>query len=277
MENVCSPAGPERSIPVTNHDRARRIPILVGVMVALLLLVGQPIGLRAAGKPVALPIVLNTGVSAPPSATPTTAPPTATPTTEPEPNALYILDQTFGYVSNIGTLHLVGEVKNGTENDYRLIRIDATLRDGAGAVVGSGYTYVKLDPLGAGKTSCFDVLVQDPPGDWQTAQFEVSNYFDADYGGANLAFVDVDGSYDSTYGWVKVNGSVRNDHGSRVEFVKVVGTLYGEGNRPIGCQSTYISGTHLDAGQQSTFAMTFSGRDYADTDEYKVQTIGDPN
>jgi len=69
---------------------------------------------------------------------------------------------------------------------------------------------------------------------------------------------------------------VRNDHGTRVDFVSPVGTVYNAAGKVVGCDFTYVNSTDLDPGQSSSFEMTFLGRDYSDVTSYQLQVDGNP-
>lgn len=69
-------------------------------------------------------------------------------------------------------------------------------------------------------------------------------------------------------------GQVRNDQGTRVEYISPVGTLYNATSMVIGCDPTYFCSTHLDPGQTSAFDLLFFDRDYADASLYCIQVDG---
>jgi len=56
-------------------------------------------------------------------------------------------------------LHIRGEVQNTGDTDADWVKVVATLYDGAGIVVGMGYTFTELDVVPAGGTSPFDMVV----------------------------------------------------------------------------------------------------------------------
>ena len=90
----------------------------------------------------------------------------------------------------------------------------------------------------------------------------------------NLTVLDDSGSYDPFWGWYDITGQVRNDHGTRVEDVFLVGTLYDASGTVMDCDYTYIDAFYLDPGQASYFEMTFFWRDYADVASYRLQVDG---
>jgi len=82
------------------------------------------------------------------------------------------------------------------------------------------------------------------------------------------------GAHNDTYGWYSVWGQVRNDHGSRLEDVKVVGSVYTSSGLIVGCQNDYVDPVDLDPDQVASFALTFVGRDYGDVMSYRLQADG---
>ena len=114
------------------------------------------------------------------------------------------------------------------------------------------------------------------PTGWSYYTFEAPTYSTDGSLLPNLTVLNDSGSYNSTFGWYKIIGQVRNDHGTRVEYVSPVGTVYNASGVVVGCDFTYVNSTHLDPGQTSSFEMTFTGRDYVDVTSYRLQIDGDP-
>jgi len=206
---------------------------------------------------------------------PITLTPTNTPTNTPTAPPPYILSNHSWYVNSIGSLHVVGEVQNNTSNNLRFVRITANFFDSHGVLLDVDYTYTWLDNLPAGDKTCFDLFVSEPSG-WAYYEFEAVSYWTDGDPLPNLTVLNDSGSYISYFGWYKIIGIVRNDHGTRVEYVNPVGTLYNASGTVIGCDFTYVNATHLDPSQQSSFEMTFIGRDYVDAASYRLQVDGNP-
>jgi hypothetical protein len=208
--------------------------------------------------------------------TPTNAPtntPTATATAI--PSGAYILSNHSSYVDSIDYLHIVGEVHNNTANHLRFVKIAANVFDSNNQLLDTTFTYINLDNLPVGEKTCFHILLQKPTN-WSYYQFEPPTYRTDGEPLPNLTVTNSNGSYDSTFGWYEIVGQIRNDHGSRVEFVSSVGTLYNGSSAVIGCSFTYVNSTDLDAGQTSSFKMLFTGRNLADVASYRLQTDGNP-
>jgi hypothetical protein len=211
-----------------------------------------------------------------PTATRTQTPtrtPTVTPT--PTPSEVYILPNHSHYVDSYNWLHVVGEVSNETTANLRFVSITANFFNNNGQLVDIEYTYTYLDNVPAGAKTCFHILVTQP-ADWAYYEFEPPSYWTDGQPLPNLTVLNDSGSYVPAYGWYRILGQVRNDHGTRVEYVSPVGTVYNASGTVLGCDFTFVSSTNLDPGQKSSFEITFSGRDYADVTSYRLQVDGNP-
>lgn len=209
------------------------------------------------------------------SPTPTSTP-TNTPTLTPPTAPVEVLSNHSHYVTDYGSMWIVGEVQNNTADYLRFVKITANIFNSSGQLLDTGYSYINLDNLPPGDKTCFDILVGDEPAGWSYYEFESPSYQTGGKPLPNLTIINDSGSYNSTYGWYKIIGQVRNDHGSRVEYVSPVGIVYNASGTVVGCGYTYVSATHLDPGQTSSFEMNFTGRDYADVVSYRLQVDGNP-
>jgi hypothetical protein len=237
-----------------------------------------PTGSPPPGFKIYLPICLKDYTPTTPKVTPTSTPtatPTRTPTPTLPPTGVHILGNHSYYVDSIGYLHIAGEVKNDTADQLRFVKITASIFNSHGHLVDTDFTYIYLDNLPASDKTCFRILLEEPAG-WSYYEFEPPSYWTDGRPLPNLTILNDSGSYDSTFGWYEIIGQVRNDHGTRVEYVSPVGTLYDASGIVIGCDFTYVNATHLDPGQTSSFEMTFIGRDYTDAASYRLQVDGNP-
>ncbi len=242
----------------------------------------------AAPTPPVLKIYLPICLKAyPPSpATPTPTPtatsvvtpmptPTTTPTPTLPPTGVRILGNHSHYVDMTGYLHIVGEISNGTPSHLRFVKITANLFNSGGQLIDTDFTYIYLDNLPAGGKTCFDISLEEPAG-WSYYEFQPPSYWTDGKPLPNLTVLNDSGCYYPIFGWYEVIGQVRNDHGTRVEYVSPVGTLYNASGAVIGCDRTFIEDTHLHPGQTSPFDMVFLGRDYVDAASYRLQVDGNP-
>ncbi len=191
------------------------------------------------------------------------------------PPGVRVLNNHFAYVDTIGYLNIVGEMQNNTPNHLRFVKITANIFNSGGRLLDTEFTYIYLNNLPAGDKTCFHISLEEPVG-WSYYEFEAPTYWTDGKPLPNLAVSNDSGSYDSISGWYEIIGQVRNEHGTRVEYVSPVGTLYNASGVVVGCSFTYINSTHLDPGQTSSFKMTFFDRDYADVTMYRLQVGGNP-
>lgn len=214
--------------------------------------------------------------TATPTSTPTSTPtPTNTPTATKESGTVQILSNHTSYVDSIDYLNVVGEVENTTSNHLQFVRITGNFFGSGGQLLDTDFTYIWLNNLPAGQKTCFKLWLPEPVG-WSYYQFESVSYWTDGEPLPNLYLYNHSGSYDPTFGWYEIIGMVRNDHGTRVDFVSPVGTVYNAAGKVLGCDFTYVNSTDLDPGQSSSFEMTFLGRDYSDVTSYRLQVDGNP-
>jgi hypothetical protein len=186
---------------------------------------------------------------------------------------VYVLPNHYAYGDRVDYLHILGEVHNGTGDHIRYVHIAADVYGSSGQFLTDDSTVIRLNSLPAGTSTCFQILLEEPAG-WSSYEFEPPAYSTGGSVPPNLTFVEDSGSYDPAYGWYKITGTLRNDHGSRVEYAKIVGTLYDAANRVVGCGFYY--GPSLEPGEEKTFTMSFYSRDYADVSRYRLQADGRP-
>jgi hypothetical protein len=117
--------------------------------------------------------------------------------------------------------------------------------------------------------------IYEPPSDWAYYEFETPTYYTTDRELPNLDVFNDRGLYQSD-GDYKMVGIIRNDHGSRVEFVEAISTLYNAEGTVVGCRGAYANSSYLNPNQTSSFKVNFSSRDYNDVASYKLQFDGYP-
>lgn len=218
-----------------------------------------------------------------PTATPTNTPaPTATPTRTPPPTAtatsdpskIKILGNHSSYVDVVDYLHVLGEVQNNTDNYLRFIKVTARALSRDGQTLGSGSAYIYLNSLPPGEKTCFDILLKQPEG-WSGYRLEDPTYSTDGSPLPKLTILNSEGSQDPATGWYRITGQVRNDHGTRIDYVSPIGTAYNASGSVVGCNITYVSGNHLTAGQASPFEMLFTDSNAANIRSYRIQVDGD--
>jgi hypothetical protein len=212
----------------------------------------------------------TTTATATPTRTPTRTP-SVTPTSGIPPNTVSIVGATLTFVDSIGNLRVIGEVQNTTSTTVEFIKITAHFLNANQQPVGTGFTFTFLSRLSSNAKTCFQLIVQEPPG-WISYQFEPVTYSPTNQTVPSLTILNHSGSVDPTFKWYIVNGQIRNDDPLQVN-PEVVGTLYNTAGNATGCFVSLGVPTQ-NPGQTSPFTITFSGRDYSDVATYRLQPDG---
>ena len=93
----------------------------------------------------------------------------------------------------------------------------------------------------------------------------------------NLRVRKLETDYDPVMGWFTVSGQVRNKQDEPAELVQLVGTVYDGSGKITGCGFAFVGTTDLEGQQKGLFEMVFSGRDFSDVADYKIQVEGRGN
>jgi hypothetical protein len=197
-----------------------------------------------------------------------------TPIETPKPNKpVEILTNTTTFVDSIDALHIVGEVINNTNKTLTFLKISANLMDANNSLVGTDYTYVDFGNLPPNEKTCFHIIYMDPPSNWVSYQFEDPTYWSDGSALSGMTVLNTSSKINS-YGWYDIIGQVRNDSGKNVTYVKPVGTLYDATGNVIGCDYSFVNSTDLTANQTSSFDIEFTGQDYSNVTDYRIQVDG---
>lgn len=170
-------------------------------------------------------------------------------------------------------MHVAGEVLNETNDYLQFVRLTVNVFGMGGELIETGTSYVVLDSLPPGERACFEILV-GTLNSWGSYEFEPVQYDDDGPLPPNLVLLNDSGSYNPSFQWYRILGQVRNEQGIRVEYVKPVITVYGAAGAVLGCGSTYVASTHLNASQTSSFETQFFGQRYANVASYRIQVDG---
>ncbi len=178
---------------------------------------------------------------------------TAKPTATPKPTAAPVapalsVGSSSAYEAG-GWYHIIGEIRNDSDNPMEFVKIVATLYDAAGKVVGSAFSYTMLDMVPARDKSPFEIGTDKYAGvSTYKLQVEGRKGTARDHG-ITIA------SHSSTTasGWWHVTGEVKNSSSAEREFVKIVATLYDGSGTVIGTSFCYTSLDKVAAGGTSPF------------------------
>lgn len=188
---------------------------------------------------------------------------------------MYVLENHSYYGDFFGYLNIFGEVQNDTADHLDSVEIAVNVFNSGGQFIGTGFNYIYLNNLPAGDKTCFYIALEEP-ANWSYYEFEPPYYWTDGEPLPNLTVLNDSGYYDPFWGWYDITGQVRNDHGTRVEDIFLVGALYDAFGAIIDCDYAYTDAFYLDPGQASYFELMFSWRDYANVASYRLQVDGSP-
>lgn len=215
-----------------------------------------------------------TTTAAAPTATPTATLPPTDPT--PAPREVFVTENYSVRTDRSGRLQIVGEVINNSKLMVRSLAVTADLYDGAGRLLSSAYAPVQLDQLHRGDSTCF-VLSFDEAAGWQRVTFGDPVFRTDVDAEPNLRVRKLETAYDPVMGWFTVTGQVRNKQDEPAELVQLVGTVYDGSGTVTGCAFAFVGTTNLEGQQKGLFEMVFTGRDFNDVSNYKIQVEGRGN
>jgi hypothetical protein len=189
-----------------------------------------------------------------------------------------ILPTHTSYVTDWGSVHVVGEVWNRTGEHLTSVQISAALYNHNGRYLASQSAFTYLDNLPSGYSTCFDVTFLNPPGSLDPDHYSYSlqnpTYSKDGQPLPALSPLGMRSGYEAGSGMYWITGKVRNDAGRPVECVRPVATLYNRSGKVIGCEVSSVEGYNLEQEEVKPFELYFDDRDYADGDSYWLQVCG---
>ncbi|MBA3944096.1 MAG: hypothetical protein H0X37_05980 [Herpetosiphonaceae bacterium] len=228
--------------------------------------------IRKDGLPAATPTPTNTPVPTNTPAPTPTASTSATPTMTPTPTNVSgdvpVLSSST-YVAN-GSRSIVGEVENNTSSNVEFVKIVASLYNSSGGSIGSSLNYADLDILTPGQRAPFSILISSPPAgfdhytlqtQWTTTSLQPISCTTV------LSVSDRSAGFDDAR---LIDGQVRNDCSSTVQFVRLVATLYDASGRVVQAGLAFSTIATLTPGQTSPFEIAIEPWNGAT--RYEVQT-----
>jgi len=191
-----------------------------------------------------------------------------------KPPNVYLLDN-HTLVDKGNEILVYGEVQNAGTEVLTLVKVFVDFYDATGHLIGSDYSYVKLDDLPPKDHSCFTIwlMKSEPyPTDWRTYRLRTSTYWPDGEPPPALTVASHTGKYyagDTSY---RLTGAVRNDENVSLRKLQVVATEYDSRNRVLNCDEWLdLSGT-LTPGQSRSFLMLSFGSHLAGVTSYRLQT-----
>ena len=247
---------------------------ILSTLVVVVIMILAAIGVVSAdnGNGVFLPTVYGGRASTPTATARATATVQPTPTATVAPEGLTVLDNHTAFRDSLDALHIVGEVRNGTQTNREFVRITGNMFDAGGQLVDTDFTYTRVDVLAPGERGCFHLLFYPGPPNWSSYQFEVSAWEGGNVT-TGLVVTQHSGSF-NILGWYELIGMIRNDTSQGAEYVQSIATLYNKADRVVGCDLTFVTADTLSPGESSSFKHLISSVDEDEFDRYRLQTEG---
>jgi hypothetical protein len=163
-------------------------------------------------------------------------------------------DSTF--IDEAGYYHIVGEVKNTGDVWLQFVRASATLKDQAGVVVDTSFTYTLLDRLPSNIASGFDIVELDMGKSAQIRSYTLAlEYREVTPLTTALEILNTSSSKNSL-GWLQIVGEVRNNGDTISEYTKVTATFYGADGKVVDVGYTYTDPSTVQPHSQLGFKLT---------------------
>jgi hypothetical protein len=178
--------------------------------------------------------------------------------------------------SGSSSLYIVGEVINSTSKNVQFVRINSTLRDSSGNVVGSDYTYSDIDIIPPGNTSPFLVIFSSPLP-WTSYELVVT--WDTTNDSLYPLQVLNQTTYFDSLDAFHVVGEIQNQYNEQRTYVKALVTLYDQNHTVIGVAFSYTNPYDLNPGQTASFDVDVyfykDKPDHSAVASYLLQVVDD--
>ena len=161
-----------------------------------------------------------------------------------------------GFTDGVGTLHVLGELRNDSNVDVGEISVTVSFYD----VAGNFLTEINGQPLAKtlapGERAPFN-LETPPPAGWHNYSIKAVGRPVPPMPSPQTALVSVSAAEDAV-GFYHVSGSVKNMGAVALKGAKVVVTLFGRGGNIINVGFAYLQPKQLAAGKIGAFDVAFT-------------------
>jgi hypothetical protein len=177
------------------------------------------------------------------------------------------------YISSIGTLHIVGEVKNSGTINMEYVEIIGTFYDSSKTVVGTDFTFTSIDVLKPNQKSPFDMTETSNVEDIVSVKLDETYRPTTGEPYSGLQILS-HSSYISRIGTYHVVGEVKNTGNRDVNYVEVIGTFYDSSGKVVDASFTYTDPSDVSAGQTSPFDLIVMSPQVSKIKTYELQVQG---
>lgn len=163
------------------------------------------------------------------------------------------------YQTPVGSVWVLGEVFNSTDQPIENVQVRVSLLDATGAEVDSALPFVALDAISPGERAPFNVLFDNPPAqviDIQAYVVRADPSYNHDARYATLKVSDVQTKQEGTQ--YRVSGKVTNTGTTNAAGAQVVITLHDSKGRVTGFRQYGLADDQLGSGGTVTFDVLVS-------------------
>ena len=173
-------------------------------------------------------------------------------------NSISILSHS-SYVNEIGSFHVIGEVRNNAATPMEFVEITSTFYDSAGKVVGTGSAFTDIDILRPTETSPFDILLTDEQQSKKIDNYKLSVSGDetSEAKPAKLK-LNVGDSFTDSIDTYHIVGEVTNQGDQVTRFVEVAGAFHNDQNQVVAVGLSYTDPSDLGPGVTAPFEILVS-------------------
>lgn len=158
------------------------------------------------------------------------------------------------YLSGSGNYYyIVGEIKNSSSVAVHYVQVIASMYNTGGNILKSDYTYTDISTIPPGGKSPFEIMTSYINGvasyklQWQASQ---TTYVDP-----KLEVLSHNSYYSASGNYLYIDGEIRNNSTSTMNYAKIVATLYDSGGSVVTTDYTYSDIDSIPAGGTSPFSM----------------------
>jgi hypothetical protein len=180
------------------------------------------------------------------------------------------------YTDDVGDVHVAGEVRNNGGEFMEFVEITGTFYDGAGQTLASESTFTHADIIVPGEVAGFDLTVPAGTGlGIPRYDLSVEGEPTADRPATGL-IVQEGGSSTDELGDLHIAGTVVNQSGAAVQFVKVIGTFYAPDGTVVRSEFAYTDLDEVPPGGTDVFELIVAEASSASIARYVLKVEGFP-
>jgi hypothetical protein len=172
-------------------------------------------------------------------------------------NILPILSSS-SFKDTLGSLHVVGELKNNSTDPFDFVKVVSTFYDSTGKVVGTDFTYSHIKVLRPWERSSFELILSDAQQSDKVNSYRLAVSGDKAEPLPAALKLSIGDSHMDDIGAYHIVGEVTNQGKERATFVQVSGAFYNSSNVAVAADFTFTDPKDLEPGQTAPFEIIVS-------------------